>query len=76
MITFKRHRERGLRSMCAVATFLVRRDGVEIGRVQETRRGSGMFFWYSDGVNTCGKPVPLGEAKRQVRDHYKAKENA
>ena len=42
--------------------------GVRVGGIQETEAGTGTYFWYAFGINTCGHRsfTSWAEAKRDM----------
>lgn len=54
-------------------TYHVNRDGVEIAIIQKKRDNDDGWFWYGDGVNTCGCCTTLEECKQSVKEHFEPK---
>lgn len=53
-------------------TYALRYDGKELATAQESGRGSDLWFWYGDNVNTSHDPKPLAEVKADALAHFRA----
>lgn len=65
-ITFRKGK-RYCGMMRLAETVKVSRNGKEVATIQ---RSGNAWFWYGDGINTCGTPMTLDEAKADAKKHF------
>jgi hypothetical protein len=53
--------------------FDLNRDGIRVATIAEDRDERGSWYWYGDGINTCGIPMGLEEAKANALKHFRSK---
>lgn len=57
-----------------VDAYTLRYNGEELAKAQVSSRGSDLWFWYGDDINTSREPKPLAEVKAEAVAHFKAKQ--